>query len=87
MNLSSISCNCVSHISTAPGDYTSVSKVVTFNGTESKKVVEVALQDDSAVEPKEQFTATLSPVVGPIGVQIGEGDATATIIDGDSKLN
>ena len=47
----------------------------------------MTLQDDSVVEPKEQFTATISPVAGPIGVQIGQGDATATIIDGDSKLN
>ena len=44
------------------------------------------IQQDSVLEGVELFTATLSPVPGPVGVLIGEqGEATATIIDDDSK--
>ena len=72
--------------SIAPGDYTRVSDEVTFGADETVKVVEVPIQQDNVVEGVELFTATLSPVSGSIGVQIGgQGEATATITDDDSE--
>ena len=59
---------------------------MTFGADETVKEVEVSIQQDSVLEGVELFTATLSPVPGPVGVQIGEqGEATATIIDDDSE--
>ena len=73
--------------SAAPGDYTAVSLEVTFGADETVKTVEVPIQQDGVSEEVEAFTATLSPVPGPINVQIGgDGEATATIVDDDSEL-
>jgi len=63
--------------SAAPGDYTAVSLEVTFGADETVKTVDVPIQQDSVLEGVELFTATLSPVPGPVDVQIGEqGEAT-----------
>ena len=60
---------------------------MTFGADETVKEVEVSIQQDSVLEGVEPFTATLSPVPGPVSVLIGEqGGATATIVDDDSKL-
>ena len=71
------------YISAAPGDYTAVSREVTFSADETVKEVEVPIQQDSVLEGEELFTATISPVSGPVGVQNEE--ATATIVDDDSE--
>ena len=74
---------CVYFSSAAPGDYTEVSREVTFGADETVKVVEVPIQQDDVLEDLELFTATLSPVSGPVSVENEE--ATATIVDDDSE--
>ena len=74
----------INHI--APADYLSKTQRVIFTAKETSKEVIVPIAIDNVVEGAEQFTATLSPVDGSIGVEIRQGNATATIIDDDSKF-
>ena len=60
-----------------------MSREVTFGADETVKVVEVPIQQDDVLEDLELFTATLSPVSGPVSVENEE--ATATIVDDDSE--
>ncbi len=66
----------------APGDYTTVSQVVSFaDGVSGPQVVNVVIADDATVEPAEVFTASLSAPTG--GVVIGAALSTVTITDDD----
>ena len=72
-------------ITTASEDYSSTTEEVTFSAKETVKYVTVPITTDNVLEGAEQFIATLSPVDGSIDVQIRQGNATATIVDDDSK--
>ena len=66
----------------APGDYATVSQVVSFaDGVSGPQVVNVVIADDAMFEPTEVFTASLSAPTG--GVVIGAALSTVTITDND----
>jgi hypothetical protein len=67
---------------TDPGDYTAVSGTLTWPaGTDGVQSVSVDVQGDSADEPDETFTITLSNETG--GATIARATATGIILDDD----
>lgn len=68
----------------APGDYGAVPVTsVTFQPSETSKLVSVATVDDSVTEPSETFAVNLSSPSA--GTTIATGAATATINDNDAN--
>ena len=65
----------------APGDYTATSGLLSFTAGQTGKTVAVPIVNDTAVEPDETFTLSLS---SPNGATIGQGTATGTITNDDS---
>jgi hypothetical protein len=65
----------------APGDYTTTSGVLTFTPGQTSQTVGVPIVNDTAVEPDESFTLSLS---SPNGATIGQGTATGTITNDDT---
>ena len=65
---------------TAGQDYTAKSGTVTFAAGETTKTVSVAVAGDTAVEPNETLTVTLS---NPSGATIADGSAIGTITNDD----
>jgi len=65
---------------TAGQDYTAKSGTVTFAAGETSKTVSVAITGDTAVEPNETLTVTLS---NPSGATIADGSGTGTITNDD----
>ena len=63
-----------------------MTREITFSAEETVKDVVVPITLDSVLEATEQFTATLSPVAGPVGILIGQGEAKATIVDDDGEI-
>ena len=70
---------------TASEDYFPLTQEVTFSAEETVKKVTVRIRNDSVLEGAEQFTAILSPIAGPVGVEIRQRNATATIVDDDGE--
>ena len=67
----------------APGDYTELNGTLTFLNGETSKTVTLTPIDDTAWEPSEDFTLTLSnPVDATLAVQIS---TTVTITDDDPR--
>lgn len=67
----------------APGDYTSKSGTLTFTSGQTSKTITVVTIDNTAYEPTETMTVTLS---SPAGAVIGTSSATGTIIDNDTSI-
>jgi hypothetical protein len=65
---------------TAPGDYTTSTGSLTFTSGQSSKTISVPITGDTAPEPNETFTVTLS---APTGATIGDGSGVVTIRDDD----
>jgi CSLREA domain-containing protein len=65
---------------TAPSDYVAGSGTVNFPPMDTSESVSVTVNGDTAVEPNETFTVTLS---NPSGASISDGAATGTIINDD----
>ena len=63
-------------------DYTSVSTVVTFLGTETTKTVLIPILEDTVREPLESFTVNLSSPSE--GLQIRRASAAVNIVDDDN---
>ena len=68
---------------TAGQDYTAKSGTVTFAAGETTKTVSVAVAGDTAVEPNETLTVTLS---NPSGATIADGSAVGTITNDDVQV-
>lgn len=68
---------------TAGQDYTATAGVITFSAGQTSKTVKVAVIGDTAVEPDETFTVTLS---NPSGATISRATATGTIRNDDVAL-
>ena len=68
---------------TSGEDYTSTSETVRFSPGENERIVEVPVLDDDEAEPNETVIARLS---NPMGAAIGDGEATGTIVNGDTPL-
>jgi len=69
---------------TAGSDYAAAYGTVTFQPGETSKTVSVPLSGDTAIEPDETFTVTLSNPSGPSGgIAIGRATATGTILNDD----
>lgn len=66
---------------TAAEDYVARSGTVTIPAGASTAAVDVQIKDDSAVEPAETFQLRLG---NPSGASVGDGAATARIIDDDA---
>jgi len=64
-------------------DYVAVNQTLTFNPGITTLQVSVPLIGDSVGEPDEMFSLTLS---NPVGAQLGNATATATIIDDDGGV-
>ena len=70
---------------TAGQDYTSTAGVLTFNGGETSKTIQIPIADESSTEPDETFTLTLSntPTIESLGapskLTITIQDRTATL--------
>lgn len=71
--------------SASDDDFSLLSETVTFAVGETTKTVEVAINDDDAVESSETFTANLSNATGNAAIERGQG--TGTIIDNDIAVN
>jgi hypothetical protein len=65
----------------AGSDYTAASGTLTFAPGETSKTITVFVSGDTAVEPNEAFTVTLS---SPGGAEIGDGSASVTITNDDA---
>ncbi|HKH16411.1 MAG TPA: Calx-beta domain-containing protein, partial [Solirubrobacteraceae bacterium] len=65
---------------TAGNDYVAASGTVTFELGQSVKTVQLAILDDTVVEPNETFTVRLS---GAVGAAIATSAATVTITSDD----
>ena len=65
---------------TAGSDYTATNGQLTFVPGETSKTVDVPILGDTAVEPDETFTLTLSGAVNAI---LGRASATATLVNDD----
>jgi uncharacterized Zn-binding protein involved in type VI secretion len=65
----------------APGDFTVTTGSLTFSGTTTVQTVPVPIVGDTAVEPIETFTVTLS---SPVGATLLDGTATGTITNDDA---
>ena len=65
----------------APGDYAATSGTVTFAAGETAKTVAVGIVSDTAVEPNETLTVTLS---APVNATLGRSVATGTITNDDT---
>ena len=65
---------------TAGVDYTAESGTITFAAGVTTQTVHVGIIGDTAVEPNETFTVTLS---APLGVTIAKGTAVGTITNDD----
>ena len=72
----------------APSDYSPlIDEEVTFTPSETVKIVMILIKDDNVFEGEESFTASLSPVPGSTGVEIGQqGTATTIIMDGKLRI-
>lgn len=69
----------------APGDYVSLSQVVTFaDGESGSKSVDVTVVDDNRPESSESLSLELSNATG--GVALGATNATLTITDNDAAV-
>ena len=66
---------------TAGQDYTASTGTVTFAAGQVSQVITIAVHGDTAVEPTETFTLTLS---NPSGATIGRATATGTITNDDA---
>jgi parallel beta-helix repeat protein len=64
----------------AGSDFQSVNGAVTFNPGETLRTISVPILGDTAREPDETFTVSLS---SPINVTIARGSATGTIVNDD----
>ena len=65
-------------------DYDAVSRLLTFNGGESTKKVQVTVTGDRTVETDEEFFLNLS---NPVGATIFDDQGIAVIINDDSVVN
>jgi Calx-beta domain-containing protein len=65
---------------TAPADYTSANGTVTFAPGETDKEISITVAGDTAYEPDETLTVTLSR---PVNATIGKASATGTIQNDD----
>lgn len=65
---------------TAPSDYTAASGTVTFAPGQTTRAVVVSVVGDTALEPNETFTVSLS---SPSGATVADGQATGTIQNDD----
>jgi choice-of-anchor B domain-containing protein len=66
---------------TAGMDYDSGSNTVPFDPAEASKQITFTIHGDMAIEPNEFFTVVLS---SPVGGEVGDGQATVTIINDDN---
>ena len=66
-------------------DYTTTSRTLTFQPTETSQIVMVPILNDSITEPLESFTAMLSLPLGSMGVTLGASTATVSITDDDRE--
>jgi hypothetical protein len=64
----------------AGGDYTAATGTVTFSPGETSKAIVVSVLGDTAVEPDETLTVSLS---NPVGATIADGSAVGTIRNDD----
>lgn len=69
--------------STAPGDYTTLTRTLTFNPSNTRQVITVNIVDDRADEPTEEFLAMLSTEETTDVVQLLPSQATVDIQDDD----
>ncbi len=69
---------------TAPGDYTAINGTLTFLNGETSKTIPLTPTDDTAWEPSEAFTLTLS---NPVDATLGLATATVTITDDDTRTS
>jgi chitinase len=65
---------------TAGTDFTAASGTVSFAKGQNSKTVTVTVRGDTAAEPTEQLRLDLSK---PLGLVIGDGSGTGTIVDDD----
>ena len=65
----------------APSDYVAASGTLTFSPGETARTIPVGVVSDTAVEPNETLTMTIS---GPVNATIGRGAATGTITNDDT---
>ena len=66
-------------------DYTTTSRTLTFQPTETSQIVMVPILNDAITESLESFTATLSLPLGSMGVALGASTATVSIRDDDRE--
>lgn len=71
----------VSGTAVAPGDYGARSGTLTFSGATTSQTISVPIVADTAVEPDESFTVTLS---GAAGATIADGTGVGTIVNDDA---
>lgn len=69
----------------APGDYTTVSRVITFGPGVTSQQILVPIIDDALQEPSENFTVALSDAAGGAALN-AQLAATVTILDNDTPL-
>jgi hypothetical protein len=67
----------------APSDYAAASGTVTFPPGETARSIAVGVVSDTAVEPNETLTVTLS---APVNATLGRGAATGTITNDDTAV-
>ena len=67
---------------TQPGDYTRKTGMLTIPAGATSTTLEVVVIDDDDVETDETFTLQLS---NPVGADVPDTDATATILDDESR--
>ena len=64
-------------------DYAETSGTLTFSPGETTKKIEVAIKDDTLVEPYETFTVTLS---NPANATLADATAVGTVTNDDTKI-
>ncbi len=73
-----------------PGDFATTSGTLTFTPTVGSLDIQVPIVDDSAIEPQENFSVTLSNIVSNLGIGFVDGNTTntanGTINDNDGSI-
>ena len=73
------------HFSTAPGDYTSTTQILTFSPTNTRSTASIFIRDDNVNEALEQFFASLALLSGSGNIQFSPRSAVIMIADDDGK--
>ena len=71
--------------SPGPNDYTTVDRLLVFNGSTDNIMVDVPIVDDDLAEDDEVFSAELVAVAPSALITIAPATTTINIIDNDGK--